>query len=68
MEYGILTVECDDLHMILGSVASRDEAIEMARLYGSYASPHNPNPPVPPDCFAILRRNEYGYYTVREEL
>lgn len=68
MEYGILTVECDDLHMILGSVASREEAMEIARVYECYASPDNPSTPVPPDTFVIMRRNSYGFYTVREAL
>ena len=67
MEYGILVVEDDNgLYQILGAVWSLDEAREMIGNYERIASPDNPDTPVPPTEYVLIRRNSNGFYTRRE--
>ncbi len=67
MEYGILVVEDGNtLYQILGAVWSHAEAAELAANYERVAAPENPDTPVPPTTFVILRRNPNGFYTRRE--
>jgi hypothetical protein len=65
MNYGILVVESDGMYQIIGTIDSKDEALELAREYERTADPDRD---CPPETFVINRRDDVGRYTVRETL
>lgn len=66
MEYGILIAEDFDGHyQIVGAVASRDEARELAN---NYCDRGPAEEMVAPERFIIHRRGQRGWYNEREVL